>query len=153
MSPESLRAIAAGDRVGLRYTVRLAADGRVVDSNRGDAPLTITVGRAELLDKLDDALVGRRRGDRFRLELRAADGAFGGYDAEKVQRMPRDEFASGIELEVDSVIGFGLPDGTEVAGRVTELTDTTVTVDFNHPLLGHDVVYEVEIVEVSGDAA
>ena len=55
-----------------------------------------------------------------------------------------------MELERGMVVSFALPDGEEYPGMITEVGDIQVTVDFNHPLAGHEILFEVEILEVSG---
>jgi len=62
--------------------------------------------------------------------------------------MPRSEFAPELPLDVGTVIAFSTPSGEEIPGMIKEVKDDVVIVDFNHPLAGHDVIFEVEIVEI-----
>ncbi len=140
--------ICRGDRVWLHYTITLAADGRVVDSSRDAEPLSIVIGDGEILPRVDEALLGQRGGDKVRVEVSASEQAFGAYDADRVQELERAEFAPDLDVTVGNVVGFDLPDGTEVAGRIVRVDASSVTVDFNHPLLGHDVTYDIEVMGV-----
>ena len=62
--------------------------------------------------------------------------------------MPRSEFPTEIQLEAGLIIGFTTPSGEEVPGAIQEIKDEEVVVDFNHPLAGHEVIFDVEILEV-----
>lgn len=140
--------IRRGDRVRLHYTITLAADGRIVDTSRNAEPTSIAIGDGEILPRIDEALLGQRDGDKVRIEVAASEQAFGAYDADRVQELERAEFAPDFDVTVGNVVGFDLPDGTEVAGRIVRVDACFVTVDFNHPLLGHDVTYDIEVMGV-----
>ncbi len=140
--------IRRGDRVRLHYTITLAADGRVVDTSHDTEPLSIVIGDGEILPRIDEALLGHRDGDKVRVEVSASEQVFGAYDTDSVQTLERAEFARDLDVNVGSVVGFDLPDGTEVAGRILQVDASFVTVDFNHPLLGHDVTYDIEVIGV-----
>jgi FKBP-type peptidyl-prolyl cis-trans isomerase SlpA len=62
--------------------------------------------------------------------------------------MPRSEFPADMQLEVGMIIGFSTPSGEEVPGAIQEIKDDEIVVDFNHPLAGHEVIFDVEILEV-----
>ena len=108
----------------------------------------VTLGQGDLSEGLELALYGLKTGDKQTLLLEA-DQAFGPRDEGKVQTMDRSDFSADIELEPGLVIGFEAPSGTEVGGMVVELDTDSVKVDFNHPLAGKDVVFTVEILEIT----
>ena len=64
--------------------------------------------------------------------------------------MQRADFPPDMELQRGVIISFALPDGEEYPGMITEVGEQQVTVDFNHPLAGHEITFDVEILEVSG---
>jgi FKBP-type peptidyl-prolyl cis-trans isomerase SlpA len=66
--------------------------------------------------------------------------------------MPRSDFPIDMSLEPGIVVAFDLPSGDEVPGTVVEVSEHEVQVDFSHPLAGHDLVFEVEILEVAAPA-
>jgi len=74
--------------------------------------------------------------------------AFGVHDPGKRHRLARSEFPPDMALEPGLIIGFDTPAGDELPGTIVSLADDTVEVDFNHPLAGRVVVYEVEIIAV-----
>ncbi|MEE3287748.1 MAG: FKBP-type peptidyl-prolyl cis-trans isomerase [Pseudomonadota bacterium] len=135
--------IATGDRVRFSYQVRLA-DGQLVDSpNEEDT--VVTVGFGSLPEILEQSLVGRGIGDRFQVDISGLDHAFGVADPSNIQAIPLSEFSGKLSVVPGSLIEFQLPDGESVAGRVVEIKDTTALIDFNHPLIGKDICYEIRI--------
>jgi FKBP-type peptidyl-prolyl cis-trans isomerase SlpA len=138
--------IGAGSTVTLHLSLALE-DGRIAESSFGGEPHTFTLGDGSLLPGLELALYGLRPGDTQRLVLHPAQ-AFGVRDPAKRHHMPRSVFADDISLEPGLIIGFTDTGGEELPGTVLSVTDTAVEVDFNHPLAGHAVTFDVEIIDV-----
>ena len=122
-------------------------DGTVAESSFDDAPLVFTLGDGTLIAGLELALYGLRPGDKQRLSL-LPEQAFGLRDPEKVHRLPRADFPADMTLEPGCIIGFDTPDGEELPGMVVKAESAEVEVDFNHPMAGHVVIFEVEIIDV-----
>ena len=122
-------------------------DGTVAESTFDDEPLTLTMGDGSLAEGLELGLYGLRPGDTQRLEL-YPEQAFGLRDPGKVHQLPRADFAAEIELEPGLVIGFNTPGGEELSGTILAFDDAMVEVDFNHPLAGRVVIFDVEIIAV-----
>ena len=122
-------------------------DGTVAESTFDDEPLTLTMGDGSLAEGLELGLYGLRPGDTQRLEL-YPEQAFGLRDPGKVHQLPRADFAAEIALEPGLVIGFNTPGGEELSGTIIAFDDATVEVDFNHPLAGQVVIFDVEIIAV-----
>lgn len=137
--------IGPGKRVTLHFSVALP-DGTVVDSTRGrEVPAEFTVGDGSLLPGFEQAIVGLRAGDRRSVVLDAKRG-FGDWNPDNQQVFTRVQF-SGMTLEAGMVISFADKSG-ELPGVVKAFDDDTVTVDFNHPLAGRELVFEVDIIRV-----
>lgn len=139
-----------GARVALHFTLSLP-DGTTVDSSEGDEPLRITVGKGELLEGLEQRLLGLRAGDRRRFQIPALE-AYGAIEQEAVQTLARADFPNALELEPGTVVGFTIPNGEEVPGLVLEVNASEVVVDFSHPLAGHDVIFDIQIVAIEAPA-
>lgn len=135
-----------GRRAVLHYRVVLP-DGTELDSTRGGEPLALRAGDGSLAPGVEVRLHGLRGGDRARIYL-APGEAFGGPEPEAVQDLPRSEFPAGMALAPGLLIGFSAPSGIEVTGRIVELGQDRVRVDFNHPLAGRAFVLEVEVLSV-----
>lgn len=139
--------ITAGSQVRLHFRLRLA-DGTEVDSSYGDEPLTVSLGQGELLDGLERRLLGLRPGDQRRLEIPALE-AFGAIEEGTLSTLPRSDFPAEVELALGAVIAFETPQGEEVLGTVVAVGEAEIMVDFSHPLAGHDLTFEIEILDVS----
>jgi FKBP-type peptidyl-prolyl cis-trans isomerase SlpA len=145
---EQSQEIAPGSRVTLHLSLATTSGFEAL-STFGEEPETLVMGDGTLAEGLELALYGLRAGDTQTLTL-TADQAFGQRDKTKIQQLPRDNFPSGEEPEPGQIIGFASPRGEELAGTVLEVSECEVTVDFNHPLAGTEVVFRVEILDVKG---
>ncbi|MEN8206697.1 MAG: FKBP-type peptidyl-prolyl cis-trans isomerase [Pseudomonadota bacterium] len=122
-------------------------DGTVAESTFEDEPLTFTMGDGTLVEGLELGLYGLKAGDTQRLVLEP-EQAFGLHDPAKLHQLPRSEFSTELALEPGVIIGFDTPSGDELSGTIVSLSDESVEVDFNHPLAGRVLVFEVEIIAV-----
>jgi len=134
-------AIEANQIVSIEYEV---SDGeKVVDSNVGGTPLVFMYGKGQIIPGLENGIVNMSIGEKAELLVKAAD-AYGEYNAEAKQEVPKDQFA-GIDLEIGmSLYGQG-EDGGTVQVVVQEIGDENVIIDFNHPLAGKDLSFNVAI--------
>jgi FKBP-type peptidyl-prolyl cis-trans isomerase SlpA len=123
-------------------------DGTEAASTFEDEPTTFVMGDGTVSEGLELALYGLVAGDTQSLTLQP-DQAFGPRDEAKVQPMPRANFSLEMDLEPGLIIGFTTPDGNEVAGIVQEVKEQDVVMDFNHPLAGMEVIFRVEVLEVT----
>ena len=138
--------ISPGSTVTLHLSLTLQ-DGTVAETTFDDEPLTLTMGDGSLAAGLELGLYGLRPGNIQRLEL-YPEQAFGLHDPEKVHQLPRADFDAKLVLEPGSIIGFDAPGGEELSGTILAVDDATVEVDFNHPLAGRVVIFDVEIIDV-----
>lgn len=138
--------VAPGDTVLLRYRLSTPSGEPIADGFDG-APEPFVIGAGELAENLERCVVGLAEGAHETFHLSAGE-AFGEPDTALVRELAREDFPRGFELEVGALVEFEMPDGRNVAGQIRGCTDATVTVDFNHPLSGCPVVFEVEVVEI-----
>lgn len=122
-------------------------DGTVADETEEGEPLTFSMGDGTLIQGLELALYGMKVGEKQSLSIDPRE-AFGFPDDENVHSMPRSEFREDMKIEPGMIIAFSTPAGQEVPGTVKEVTDETVMVDFNHPLSGFEVTFDVEILDI-----
>lgn len=146
-----MKPIEPGSFLTLHY--RLAGpDGTNVVNTFGARPATLSVGAGQLTAAIEQRLIGLGRGARQTFEL-AADEAFGPRNPQLLQRVKRsllDQLASPeATYAVGDVVQFPRPDGEAgYAGLVREVGDDWLLFDFNHPLAGQRVTFEVEVIEV-----
>jgi len=131
--------------VTLHFSLKLE-NGDVVDSNFDKEPPTFTVGDGNLLPGFEQALFGFKAGDKRTVVIPPERG-FGRGNDQNVQVMPRKNFTE-LDLEYGVMVIFRDAAGGEMPGVVKAFDDNEVTVDFNHPLAGRDITFEVEIIEV-----
>lgn len=141
-----LDGVGPGKRVSLHFTVSLAG-GDVLDStaDRGEPP-TFVYGDGSLLPGFEEAILGMQAGEQGRFLLSPAQ-AFGERNEDNVQHFPRHQFGEQL-LEPGMVMHFADASGAELPGVISELLPNVVVVDFNHPLAGRELVFEVDIVRV-----
>ncbi len=139
-----------GSTVTMHFTLRLVQDDFLVDTTDGGEPMTFVVGDGDWLPAMEEKLLGLKAGDTRRFDIPAED-AYGSAEIEEenLQNIPVSDFPPDMELAPGLVLGFTTPDGEEVPGTIMGMTDEIVTVNFSHPLAGHDLVFEVEILEVA----
>ncbi|PMR70901.1 FKBP-type peptidyl-prolyl cis-trans isomerase [Halomonas heilongjiangensis] len=134
-----------GMEVTLHFTLRLE-DGTVVDSTRDKAPATFQVGDGNLPPGFEAPLKGLTDGDTGSFEI-TPEHAFGQHNPQNIQLLKRDDFESD-EPEVGMVMSFADAAGGELPGVITRIDDDQVEVDFNHPLAGRTLTFEVEVIDV-----
>ena len=132
-------------QVTLHFAI-LLADGSEVDSTRRGRPATFVVGDGNLLPGFEEALFGLKAGDDEQLRI-APEQGFGVREPKNVQILARDRFPTEPPLETGLIVSFAAPDG-ELPGVVLRLWDDTVEVDFNHPLAGRTLTFDVSIIRV-----
>lgn len=137
--------IAKNSVVGIAYQVR-TKDGVLVDEATTVAPLEYLHGANNLIKGLEEALDNRQVGDKFDIELPASK-AYGDFNDNLVQNVPKEVFVGVDELEVGMRFLADTDQGP-VPVEITAIDGDTVTVDGNHMLAGQDLKFNVEIVSL-----
>ncbi|WP_253446242.1 FKBP-type peptidyl-prolyl cis-trans isomerase [Halomonas sp. Y3] len=134
-----------GMEVTLHFTLKLE-DGTVVDSTRDKAAATFQVGDGNLPPGFEHPMKGMAAGESGSFEI-TPEHAFGQHNPQNIQRLKRDDFGD-EELEVGTVMSFADPSGGELPGVISAIDGDMVDVDFNHPLAGRTLTFEVEVIDV-----
>jgi peptidylprolyl isomerase len=135
-----------GDVVKVHYTGKLD-DGTVFDSSANREPLQFKIGEGQLIADFEQALVGMNPGDSKTVQI-AADNAYGPYHEEMVIELDRKDLPENLEPKVDQKLQVRQESGQEFVVTVTEVTETSVTLDGNHPLAGKDLVFDIQLSEI-----
>ncbi|MEA1918166.1 MAG: peptidylprolyl isomerase [Campylobacterota bacterium] len=142
-------AIEKNQVVSIEYEVR---DGdEVVDSNVGGAPLVFMYGCGQIIPGLESGIENMAIGEKGDILVKSAD-AYGEYNSEASQEVPADQFA-GIELNVGMTLYGQGEDGGTVQVIVKEINGDVVTIDFNHPLAGKDLMFSVSMLNIRDASA
>jgi FKBP-type peptidyl-prolyl cis-trans isomerase SlpA len=139
-------AVGPGTKVTLHFALRLQ-DGEVIDSNFERDPATFVVGDGNLLPGFEKAIFGLTEGDKKTLTISPEQG-FGQRNPNNMQEFARSEFSADIELREGLVLSFTDAQKTELPGVVSHFDENVVIVDFNHPLAGRDIVFDVAILKI-----
>lgn len=137
--------VGPGKRVTLHFSL-LLDDGTEVDSTRRGKPATFIVGDGNLLPGFEEALFGLGRGDDEQLRI-PPENAFGVPNPENLQQFPASQFAD-AEIEPGLVVSFRDAANSELFGVVQGREGDEVVVDFNHPLAGRTVIFDVSVLRV-----
>lgn len=137
--------VEAGRLVTLHYRIVLDS-GETVISTFDGPPATLQLGAGELLPALESKLAGLANGAHERFEL-APGEAFGQHHPERVENVPQQVFGERLP-EAGEVVELEGPDRIRLSGQVLTVADEGVTIDFNHPLAGKAIEFEVRILDV-----
>ncbi len=140
-------AATSGDTVRVHYRGTLS-DGTEFDSSTGRAPLEFTVGAGEVIPGFDDAVIDLEAGQKVTITIEARN-AYGDRMEEAVQVVPLEMFGDQAPQE-GWAVELEAPDGGRMAATIVEVNDESATLDFNHPLAGEDLTFEIELVEIVG---
>jgi len=134
--------IGENSEVIFHFSIKLE-DGSAADSTKvHNKPAKLTMGDGSLTANFEKCLLGLTAGESKTFELEPED-AFG-------QPNPDNIYYAETPAKVGAIIAFTQPDGTELPGLVREVQGESVTIDFNHPLAGQRLTFEVDIIEVQG---
>ncbi|MFB2538229.1 MULTISPECIES: peptidylprolyl isomerase [unclassified Acinetobacter] len=138
--------IEQGSKVDLHFSVAIE-DGVEIDNTRGrDEPVSLVIGDGNLLEGFEKALFGLRAGDRRTVHLPPSE-AFGDWNLENVQKFDTVKFEQ--RPEIGQMIEFEDKAKASLFGVVKSVNDSITEVDFNHPLAGKNIAFEVEIFKVT----
>ena len=132
--------------IKVHYTGKLA-DGTVFDDSRGREPLEFQLGQSQVIPGFESAIVGMSAGESKTVTIPSENG-YGDRHEEMVQQVPKDKLPEGLELQVGLRLEARSPDGQSIPVLITDLNETEVTLDANHPLAGKELIFEIELVGI-----
>lgn len=138
--------IADGKVVTLNYTLKDDA-GELIDSSEGAEPLLYLHGAENIVPGLEKALTGKAKGEKLKVTVEARDG-YGDRDEGGVHRVSRSQFPPKLKLQRGMQLGAEGPDGEAVPVWVVGVEGDAVVIDFNHPLAGVRLNFDVEVVDI-----
>ncbi len=132
--------------VSIEYELIEVGGSDILDSNKGQAPLDFIVGKEHIIPGLESQLLNLEKGESADIKVNSAD-AYGEVKPEALDTLPREQFAD-IELDVGMQLYGQSENGESVAVTVAEFDDANVTIDYNHPLAGKDLMFSVSVIDV-----
>ncbi len=137
--------VSQGKNVSIEYTLTLE-DKSVIDSNVDAEPLSFVLGSHEIIPGLENALEGMRVGESKKVTVKPED-AYGLVSKDAVSEVKKEQVPQDA-LQVGAVLQGQSPDGQVILARVVEIKEETVLLDYNHPLAGQTLYFDVKILDV-----
>lgn len=135
-----------GDVVKVHYEGKLE-DGTVFDTSAHRQPLQFTIGKQEVIPGFEQAVVGMAAGE-SKIAKVAAEKAFGPYREGLLVEVDRQQIPKDVDPKVGQQLQTRQADGQATVVTVADVTDSSVTLDVNHPLAGKDLIFDIRLLEI-----
>lgn len=141
-----MQQVKKGDTVNVHYHGRLN-DGSTFDSSEGREPLKFTAGAGQVIKGFDDAVMDMAPGDKKTVNIPVAE-AYGPRNDDMVMEYPISEFPEDMNPQVGMELQMGDNSGNVFPVVIVEINGDMVLLDANHPLAGHDLTFDLELVSI-----
>jgi len=136
-----------GDHVKVHYKGKLTS-GEQFDSSEGREPLAFTVGAGQMIKGFDDAIPGMEPGEKKTITI-APEDAYGEKNKEAIIEFPKSNIPEDMKLEAGMKLQLQNQAGQPIPVTVTEIREDVVVLDANHELAGKELIFDIELVEIS----
>ncbi len=137
-----------GDTVKVHYTGKLG-DGTVFDTSEEQTPLEFTIGSGQIIPGFERAVVGMEPGETKTATI-SPEEAYGQHREDMTLAVERGQFPEDINPEPGQQLQVQQPDGRTAIVVVSDVSESTVTLDANHPLAGQPLTFDIELVDIIG---
>jgi FKBP-type peptidyl-prolyl cis-trans isomerase SlpA len=131
----------------VHYTGKLG-NGEVFDTSEGREPLEFQMGQGQLIPGFENGVLDMKLNEKKTVVIPCAQ-AYGESRAELIQEVPNDQLPQDMKPEVGMGLISTMPDGSEIQLVVSEVKESSIVVDGNHPLAGQDLTFEIEVVGIN----
>ena len=135
-----------GDSVKVHYTGKLD-DGTIFDSSVDREPLELTVGESQVIPAFEEAIIGMGLNESKVIAI-PADKAYDAHDPEMVVTVDRARFPEDLQPQVGQQLQMRQEQDRVIMVTVTDVAESQVTLDANHPLAGKDLTFDIQLVEI-----
>jgi FKBP-type peptidyl-prolyl cis-trans isomerase SlyD len=132
-----------GQVVSLVYTLQV--DGEVIDSSEENEPLQFIQGEGHIIPGLEGALYEMGIGESKNLVIAPEDG-YGEFNEEAFIEVPKDQFPPSVPIELGTELQVRNPEGDVLEARIDKIEEDNVRLDFNHPLAGKELHFDVKVI-------
>lgn len=136
-----------GDKVKVHYHGKLRS-GETFDSSNGREPLEFELGSGQVIKGFDEGIQGMQVGDKKTIEIPVAD-AYGEKQQEMIIEFPKDQFPPDMNPEAGMQLMMSNGSGQQFPVSIVEVKEETVVLDANHPLAGQELIFDLELVEIT----
>lgn len=146
-------------QVQKKDTVTVALKGSldnetVFETRDASEPLEITLGEKGIPQPIQRILLGMQVGEMRKVHMEPEEGEFGIRRSDLLQEIPKDAFSQKIEPKVGLVLSMNVDSAGvthQVPATIVELKDDSIIIDYNHPLAGHPLNYEITVLAINGE--
>ena len=138
--------IKEGVKVNISFEVKLET-GEIVLKTEESQPIEIVVGAGNIPKTVENILIDMKEGKTKTIPLKP-DEAFGPKINDLIVDLPKEEFDTQVELAVGSRVSIDSPEGKKFIGSILEVKDKEISVDFNHPLAGKNIVFTITLISI-----
>lgn len=142
-----MKKVENNDTVKVHYTGKLT-NGQVFDSSRNRQPLEFKVGAGQMIPGFENAVKGMELKENKTITLKP-DDAYGQVREDLILEVPKTALPADLKPELGQTLVSTQPDGQKINVVVTEVTGSNIKVDANHPLAGKDLIFDIELIEIS----
>ena len=132
--------------IKVNYTGKLS-NGQIFDTSEGKEPIEFILGQGRLIPGFEKGLIDMKLNEKKTIEI-AKDQAYGDVNDNLIQEINKAELPQDMEPKVGMGLVSKSPDGKEINLMVVEVKDESIVIDGNHPLAGHDLIFDIEVVEI-----
>lgn len=143
---EEVKMVTEGKLVKVNYT--LTVDGNVVDSSKEGEPFEFTAGNNQVIPGFEESIMGMKVGENKSFQVSPEKG-YGQENPKGIQEVPGDKLPADMKPEVGMTLHATMPDGQAIPARIIEIKEDKIILNFNHPLAGKTLNFEVEVVDVN----
>ena len=132
--------------IKVNYIGKLS-NGKIFDTSEGKEPIEFVLGQGRLIPGFEKGLIDMKLNEKKTIEI-AKDQAYGDVNDNLIQEIKKTDLPQDMEPKVGMGLVSKSPDGKEINLMVVEVKDESIVIDGNHPLAGHDLIFDVEVVEI-----
>jgi FKBP-type peptidyl-prolyl cis-trans isomerase 2 len=137
-----------GKKVKIEYEGSLD-NGDIFDSSNGREPLEFIVGEGRVIPGFEEAVKTMNKGEEKTVNIKSKD-AYGDKKPELIKSLPKDQFPQEIieQVKVGMIIGMQTPEGQQVPVKISEINESEITLDLNHPLAGENLNFKIKLLDI-----
>lgn len=139
-------AIGQNKVITMNYTLK-DNDGNIIQTTENKEPFSFLTGNRQILPKLETEIDGMIIGSKKNVKI-PANEAYGEYSEQAIQQVNKNNFPGNVDLKVGMEFVANSPEGNQMPFIITDIKDEEVTIDFNHPLAGVDLEFDIELIDV-----
>ncbi len=143
-----MQQVKSGDKVKVHYHGKLTS-GETFDSSEGRQPLEFEVGSGMVIKGFDAGVTGMTVGEKRTINIPAVE-AYGPLNPDMFIEYPQAQFPADMQLELGMQLMMSDPSGQQFPVIVNEIKEDVIVLDGNHPLAGEELIFDLELVEITG---